>query len=365
MADFSNDSAQVSTYFTTNLSDASYSSAGGEFNQDFSSVQTLLINKFGQLGYEPYMSWSETVFLQREVLDDNDGSYEIYISYADVNNDQWSIELTPIPAPIQLPWRANLETFKKQPFYKNGDATQTRSVYQLAQQQYGEYTIYLQPDPAITAGQVATTIYIHINVRLALEIGQTVLKTYFFEYYSYDNTLFPNDPLSVIPIQLPYWLRWPYWAQQIAATENLSLATWTPSLGGWPLSTTPARQFLSRNNQALCAMDNAPPTGTPQCLFQVEVSALNPSYVGNQSTGQIMTTAMFEAGQPNSNAVTIKSNYYQQTWQQATNMIGKAILQYRITDRFGKPFISLIANYDITTKINIENRRRKNMFNNM
>lgn len=365
MASFNKDATLVNVYFTTNTNNptnpsgvASLPNADGRFNQDFTAVQTTLTQRVGQQ-FDAHFTASRTFFIQKELLEGTQGSYEVWISYVDGNGDTYSVPYAP-PNPIILPWRSNLNSFTPVSLHKNGDIGQP-ALYEIVQSTYSTYSVYLKPITTVVTNQVPVQINVNINAFLAVRPGQTqaTLSKYFLTGYSINNSVFL--PSTVVPIEVvfPYWTRWPYWAQTIIATENQAVSKYAPALGGFPSVVVPMKQFLFQNDQAILNTDGGAPTGTPSCFLQIELSVLDVSYIGNQSTGQILTTVVFSPIVPNEYTFTVSPQFYEETRQAATNMSGQSQIQFGITDRFGNPFLSLLAAYDITTGAILEATRRQ------
>ena len=251
MSGFDTNNSLISAYFTTSKDPQNPSSlsnlpsATGRFDQDFSAMKTALEQKFGR-DYEIYLTCAQTFFLQKEVLDKTQAPYEVYIGYTDVDGNQWALENTPTPSPVRLPWVASANSFTPQNLYEFGNAGSLVAPYMLQQSTYGTYDLILTPIGTPTAGQIPAKIFININVHVAVAPGQLggALPNYFLLGYSINNTIYPTVSTEAITIALPYWLRWPYWVQQIVATENQNPSIYDPSLGGWPLSNTPLKQYL-------------------------------------------------------------------------------------------------------------------------
>lgn len=365
MSGFDLNNSLISAYFTTNINPNDPSSASnlpsntGRFNQDFSAMKTSLQQKFGT-DYEIYLTCAQTFFLQKEVLDSNQAPYEVFIGYTDNNGDTWTLETIPSPSPVRLPWVASANSFMPQNLYILGDARARVSPYVLQQSTYGTYDLLLVPQGTPADGEIPANIFININVHAAVQPGQLggSLPNYFLLGYSINNTVYPSVSTQAITIQLPYWLRWPYWVQQIVATENQTPATYAPALGGWPLTNTPMKQFLFQNDQAILNTDGTKPDGTPSCFVQIELSVLDIAYVGNQSNGNILQTITFTPFVPNEYLFQDKPTFYQQTRQAATSLIGTSSIQFGVTDRKGNPFLSLLAAYNVTSQVIVEAKRR-------
>lgn len=362
---FNQNGAIIKSYFTTNTTNpanpggnSALPNADGRYLQDFTSLINVVQSKFGN-DWSANMTMCQTFFLQKELLEGTAGSYEVYISYIDGAGNTFTIETTPSQSPIILPWRSNLTTFTPQSLYLNGNSASTLSAYQLVQGQYSNYTVYLKPIGTPTTLQVPVTIFIYINANIATIPGQEKLANlpkYYLEGFSINNSLYPSSVSQVIPIVLPPWLSRPYWVQNIVAVENDPILSYLPSLGGWPIKTAPLKAQFRQNNQALLATDGSQPIGRPSCLIQIEISSLDVAYVGNQSTGQILTTFIFSP-EINSDTYNYEPSFYQGTRQAATNFRGQSNIQYSVTDRFGKPFTSMFATYDITTNVLLEIKR--------
>jgi hypothetical protein len=362
MASFSTQSALVQNYFTTSLQPGNPSSvsvapnAAGRFNNDFSAVQNLFISKFNGV-YEAYVSEAKTFFIRKNLFTTGVSPYQVYVTYTDSTGATYGIANTPVAQPLLFPQTGS--GLQSRVLYLNSNSTMAVAPYILVFGSSESYTAYLKPTASISSPTLyPVQINVYINAQLATSpYNASVLSTYFFQSYTINNTINPNYPTGNIVVNLPPWLGQNYWVQMVVATENISAATLKLSLGGWPTTTTPLFSSLYADDQELFPTDGTTPTGTPSLFCQVELSCLDVSYIGNQSSGRILDTISF-ADLPNSYSFDHTPNFRKQTLQGATDINGKAQVQYGVTDRNGNPFLSLLALYDITSQTIIEARRR-------
>lgn len=364
MAAFSHQKALLQAYFTTTVQPNDPNSASvlpnsaGVFSNDFSAVQTNLVQKFGSF-YEAYVAEAKTFFIRKDIFSNN-GAYQVFVSYVDGNGDVWSIAETPTPTPIVLPWKFTASVAPSFTLYKNGDSTSTVSPYRLVFPSSWSYVPSLVPSGTPTTAQFPTMIFLDINVLLSVAPSPTpVVNTYYFLHYVINNDPNATFATSSIPVVLPAWLAKNYWVQIIFATENLSPNQYSASLGGWPNTTSQLWSALYADDQELFPMDGTLPTGTPSAFLQIELSCLDVSYIGNQSSGRILDTFSF-SDLPNDFTFERTPNFRRQTLQGATDINGKSIVQYGITDRNGQPYLTFLALYDVSSQVIIEASRRTN-----
>jgi len=341
-------------YFLSNVEPNNPSSTqaapnvSGKYVQDFTALKTDISTTIQKTNYDTKISHVGTTFLLKELFTNERPPYQVFISYKDKNNNVYSMNLQ-APEPILLPWRATENSFQEIPLYLNGDPTQP-TKYSVDQQFFGSYTIQIKPTTTIVANDVPQKIQIDLNVNLATLPGETgnTLKTFYFTSFIENNSIYPSSTQAVVSLDLPYWLRLPYWIQQIFATQNLKDL---PPAIGYPYNLIPLRPSFTQSSQALTSYQvNEIPEGVPEAFYQVELSILDQSYVGNSTNGRILATGIFSPLKANTIAMREFPRFLEQTTQPSSSFAGTSFFQYSITDRTGSPFLSLLATYDIITQ---------------
>ena len=259
----------------------------------------------------------------------------------------------PLPFPVGYP-------VSPIQLYANGDPSSDEAPYQLVFGATGSDTIYLQPIGTPTQLEAPVQVRMFINASLLLTPYDPTLNWYFFQAFYFNNTLYgPPIPSNPVTITIPTWLFSPYWVQGIIATENRSVAYMAPSKGGWPTVDVPMASLLFPDNQSLVTVNSNTGDILPSLFAQIEISFIDVSFIGNQSTGRILDTISTSID-PNTFSYDFTPNFRRATLQGATDLTGRASVQYGITDRNGQPFLSLVALYDITTQTVIEAAPRTN-----
>jgi hypothetical protein len=348
-------------YFVTNVVPFDPSSksvnpnVSGTYVQDFTSLKTAASSVLGDGVYSTKISHMGTTFLQKEILESTQASYEVFIKYVDGTGTTYGMNLT-VQDPILLPWRSNTNVFVPIPMFQNGDPLQAASKYTVRQQRFGSYELLLLPGPGVTTNEIPDTIIIDINCYVATVPGDSGanLKKFYLTSFTIDNTIYPTGAQEAIQVALPYWLQWPYWISQIYASQNVSAIESLPAIGGYPLSNTTLRRFFGQNAQALMGFSLDKPDGVPEAFIQIELNPLDLAFVGNSSNGRILTTGIMTPVLPNASVYREIPHFKEQTQQNATAFQGLANLQFTVTDRFGKPFLSLLSNYDVITQVKIQ-----------
>jgi hypothetical protein len=373
MASFNQREQLINTYFTTSSQANNPSAlsavpnAAGRFNNDFTAVATEMLRRLGQ-GFQAYMYHCKSFFIRKDIFSATVPPYQVILGYLDGNGFFYCTEITPTFDAINYPV-ADSGTLQNLPMYYQGiySVPQT-SPYTVSTNTSNGLVWTYTTSATITTAQQPNYLYVYIGAQIQRGPYPGDGPDFWLATVIEQNeTIYPKVTGQSFTIQLPPWLNNPYWLQTIVATEARDPTYWQQAIPWPPVATFPItitttdtlRALMYESNQALLPTDGSQAPNQPAVFGQIELDCLDTAYIGNSSSGRILDT--FSTVLPTEYTFEIVPRCREQTLQAATSLTGRTTIQYAVLDRFGQPFLSFLALYDVSSQVAIEARPKNTL----